>query len=660
MRIHLAALALLSAALIRFSAPAIIAGQAPVVTTASIEGVVVEKGSNTVLSNVDLELSRVEGTPAAPLSPAAADTFTSILNSTGQGFPSTTGTAPPSVLEGEVKYGRTGPDGKFSFRGLKEGKYRLVAVRVGSALYPVEYGQRNLKQRGLNFPIAAGESKKDIRLEMIPTGVITGRVVDEDRRPMGHVVVMALVIQYLRGERSAYIERTVLTDEHGDYRIYWLGPGNYYLAAVYEDPQRRTIDMAPTAPPGRTLFRHRATSPVVSKQVLADGSVEEEAYGVVYFGGTTDLRNASTVEVRSGETFAGADIPMGVGKMKTHHIRGSVILGDTGQPAAAAHVLAIPRQQRPNALIVQGTTNSAGAFDLSGVLPDSYFVVVSAPLPTLARVTGGPNPSVDFFVGAGTSAVGYLPIDVGNIDSDNLRIVTTGGYTLSGHITIEGKSAREAESDMSRMTVGLTRDPDIIEMPGALMQLPPPPPGTPRPAGLTEIRNQNGQVTAGGDFKMLVSPGDFRVNVASLPSNTYVKSIRMGGDDLLRSGLHVTRASDNDIQIVIGSDGGNISGSVVDENLVPFLNATIALVPESVDVNQRLDLYRNTTSDSSGNFQILTVAPGNYKLYAWDWAEGGSWQYADFIRTYEASGKNITVQSSSRQEKVQLNVIRSK
>src|SRR5262249_16318905 len=152
-----------------------------------------------------------------------------------------------------------------------------------------------------------------------------------------------------------------------------------------------------------------------------------------------------------------------------------------------------------------------------------------------------------FFVGASTTAVGYLPIDVGNSDANDLRIVTTGGYTLSGHITIEGRSARESEGDLSRMTVGLTRDPDIIEMPGALLQLPPPPPGTPRPAGLTEIRNQNGLVTAMGDFKMLVSPGDFRVNIDRLPANTYVKTIRMGGDDLLRSGLHVSRASEENI-----------------------------------------------------------------------------------------------------------------
>jgi Carboxypeptidase regulatory-like domain len=657
MRFSFAALALLSAALVPHSAPVLALRTQSIAATSSIEGIVVQKGTSMALRNVDLELSRVEGTSAAPLSAAAADAFASTLGSTGQGFPSTFGTAPASVLEGEVKYGRTGADGRFVFRGLKEGKYRLVAVRVGSAFYPVEYGQRDLKQRGLNFPVAAGEAKKDIRLEMTPTGVITGRVVDEDRHPMGHVVVMALVIQYLRGERSAYIERTVLTDEQGDFRIYWLGPGSYYVAAVYEDPQRRTIDMAPSAPPGRTLFRHRATSPVVSKQVMADGSVAEEAYAVVYFGGTTELRNATPVEVRAGETFAGADIPMGAGKMRTHHIRGSVILGDTGQPAAGARVLAIPRQQRPNTLIVQGTTNASGAFDLSGALPDSYFVVATTPLSTTARVGEGPNPSVEPWVGGSSSGVGYLPVDLGNSDANNVRIVATGGITLPGHVTFEGKSPSESQADLARLIVGLTRDPDLIEMPGGLLPLPPPPPGTPRPAVSPP---GNGQVTAAGDFRILMSPGDFRMNVDRLPPNTYVKSIRMGSDDVLRSGLHVSRASDNTIQIVIGSDGGTISGSIVDENSAPFLNATIALVPDSVDAGQRPDWYRNTTSDSSGNFQIRTVPPGNYKLYAWDWAEAGIWRYPDFIRTFETKGKIITVQPSSQHEKVQLNVIRTK
>src|SRR6185436_15010432 len=149
----------------------------------------------------------------------------------------------------------------------------------------VEFGQRDLMQRGLSFPIAAGEAMKDVKLEMTPTGAISGRVVDEDGQPMGHVLVMALTATEGGGGLKPEIERVVLTDERGEYRIYWLGPGKYHVAAVYEDPQRRTMELAPQGPPARTITRERATSPVVIRQLLPDGTAIEEAYGVVYLGG---------------------------------------------------------------------------------------------------------------------------------------------------------------------------------------------------------------------------------------------------------------------------------------------------------------------------------------------------------------------------------------
>jgi beta-lactamase regulating signal transducer with metallopeptidase domain len=622
----------------------------------SIEGIVVKRGTSEPIAGVDLELDRVEGTPAAPLGRGVAEAFASILFSTGQGLPAQ-GSTPPALLAPEVKYAKSGSDGRFTFKDLKEGKYRLAAVRSGGMYYPVEYGQRDLKQRGLSFPVAAGQAKKDVKIEMSLTGVISGRVVDEDRQPMGHVVVMALTAQFQAGEQRSYIERTVLTDERGDYRIYWLGPGKYSVAAVIEDPQRRTIDMAPTAPPGRTIARHRATSPVVTRQVLPDGNVIEEAYGVVYYGGVLDPKAATPVEVHSGETFAGADISIGVGKMRTHHLQGTVINGETGQPTSGAHVLAIPRQESPNALVLTGTSNANGVFDLAGALPDGYILTAEALLPTTARIVPGAVPSVELFVGRSSSSVGYVSVDVGNSDATNIRIVTTSGFTLSGHVVIEGKSASDAESDLVRMNVDLIRDPDLIAMPSEFMPLPPPPPGTPRPAVLPP---GNGQVTSNGDFKMLVSPGDFRVYVDRLPANTYVKSIRMGGEDLLRSGFHITKAEDNAIQIVIGTDGGTISGSVVDETLGPFLNATVALVPGSPDLRGRSDLYRNTTTDSTGNFQFTAIPPGSYKLFAWDWAEPDSWESADFIRAYESLGKTMLVTASGREDKVQLNVIQER
>jgi hypothetical protein len=221
---------------------------------------------------------------------------------------------------------------------------------------------------------------------------------------------------------------------------------------------------------------------------------------------------------------------------------------------------------------------------------------------------------------------------------------------------IEGRLLSDAAADLAKMEIDFDRDPDLIAMPSPSMELPPPPPGTPPPAVRPPF---NGQVTASGDFKMFVSPGDFRVNVNGIPANAYVKSIRFGGEDVLRTGIHITRAVDNPLQIVIGVDGGTIGGSVVDERFAPFANATVALVPELTDLRRRPDLYRNTVTDAAGNFQLTTVPPGNYKLFAWDWAESDSWQNANFIASYESLGKTILVSASSKQDKIQVSLIAS-
>ena len=615
----------------------------------SIEGRVFIRGTNQPLSAVDLELSRVEGTATAPLAPGVAEMFASVLSLDGLGFPNTWGSTPPAILAAEVKYTRTSEDGRFRFDQVKEGKYRLAAVRNGGEYYPAEFGQRDLQQRGLYFPVSAGQSLKDLKIEMTPTGAITGRVVDEDGLPVGHLTVLALVPQYRGGEQRFFIERQAVTDENGLYRLYWLGPGKYYIAAVYEDPRRRQNVMAPTAPPGRTLARFRATSPVVARQILPDGTLLEEAYGVVYFGGTMDPVAATAVEVRPGETFAGADIPMGAGRMRTGHIRGTVIDGETGKPARNAVVMAASRQWRPNGLVLLGNTNADGVFDLAGAFPENYILTAITSTEPPPGSSGTNNAAGNAVTPPPRPQVGYMSVETDGRQTVDVRVLTTTGINVSGRVQIEGNST-DASAALARMNVNLTRDPDLLGMTEPFMPLPPNPVGgSPAP--------RNGQVTANGDFKMFIAPGDFRVSVANIPASTYVKSIRLGNEDVLRSGLHITKSVDTTVQIVIGTDGGTIQGSVLDGSLRPFTNATVALVPEGVALRGQSELYRSTTSDSSGNFELKAIPPGAYKLFAWEWAPPGSWQNADFIRNYEGQGKLIRIAPSEKQQQVQINVI---
>jgi hypothetical protein len=150
-------------------------------------------------------------------------------------------------------------------------------------------------------------------------------------------------------------------------------------------------------------------------------------------------------------------------------------------------------------------------------------------------------------------------------------------------------------------------------------------------------------VEGDGAFTSLLWAGNYRVRVNGLPSNTYVKSIRVGSADVLSDGLQWNGAADAPLEIVISSAVGEIEGVAVNSNLGTMANVIVALVPESLALRQRSDLYRTIQSDANGKFHLQTIPPGDYKVFAWEYTESNSWQNVEFMKTYEASGKPVRI-----------------
>ena len=617
----------------------------PVIATASIEGSVVRLGTTEALSGVDVELTRVEGTTAAPLTPQATQYLSTVLQGGGLGGP-----LPPPAIAAEVKYAKTGSDGRFSFKDLKAGKYRLVAVRVGGAFYPAEYGQNDPRQRGLPFPVRDGEAVKDLKVEMLQTAAIAGRVLDEDGEPMGHILVMALEEEHRNGERLLNMIQSVATDEQGNYRLYWLAPGSYYVAAVYEDQQRRTINPDPI-PPGRRGPTDRATSPVVLRSYTADGDVVEETYAVVYNGSVTDPSRARTVDVRAGLTTGGIDISMGPGKVRVRHIRGVVINGATGQPSRAS-VIAIPKRASANNIVLTGNADANGVFDLVGAMPGTSYSVFATtttgndagiPAATLAAAAAAGVT----LPGTGTTLLGYVPVEISNMDVVGVKVITTPGITLTGRVVIEGRAQSDNDPELARIRIGLRRDPDTIATPGGLVAQPATPvaPGTTAPP-----RPPNGAVTGAGNFTVAMNTGDFKVTVTPLPAGTFVKSIRLGNADVLSDGLHVNGQPDTPLEIVLGSGGAELAGVVTGGSTKIATNAVVVLVPDALPLRRRTDLYRSGTTDHDGRFRLTNVLPGTYKLFAWEYAATDAWLDPAFMQLYEAFGKPVSVREGEKQD----------
>jgi hypothetical protein len=552
----------------------------------SIEGTVVKLGSGEPLAGINIEMRRVEGTAASPLGPSVF----------GSGFYSVgAAVRPDQPNPSDIFYARTNDAGRFTFANLKPGKYRLLAAHPQGLYYPAEYGQRN--PRGAGYVFAFGDVQTmRVRIEMSPMASVTGRVIGADGQPASHAHVFAAEIAYQNGTRILNQVQAVQSDDRGDYRLFWLPPGRYYVGAFPEGP-RRSFYSAAFGPPGSVDSVNQAfpASPI-HYALDQNGAVAEEVYELVYAPGDTNLNSARMVDLRSNSSATAIDISLASGRRRAVKIRGVVIDGATGQPAAKVSVRATPRKESPVLFVPDVQTDANGAFEINGVIPGSYYVTASA--------------GAVFQNNVRPTAVQTL--DIGTSGADGLRLVLSLGFTVSARVSIDGQASSE-------FRVGLSRDTSGIPFPQATSSGP----------GLYSFSG--------------VHPGEYRVTVttptATSGSPTYVRSVRYAGVETTNRSIVIGDSPTGEIEVVMGRSNGVFEGQVLDGRS-PAANALVVLVPTG---SYRTDLYKTATTDSSGSFRMQGVAPGNYVAVAAAWLPPGSWQHPEFLRAVQEQGKSVTI-----------------
>src|SRR5712671_13701 len=551
---------------------------------------------------------------------------------------------------GEGMTTTSGADGRFSFKQVRAGGWCIGAARADGAFSPVEYQQRGYKGRGIAVPITDNQQVRDIQLMMPRTGSISGRVLDSDGEPMGHARVQAMEAFYENGQKRLYTLNAVQTNDHGEFSLFWLPPGEYYVSAVPEDPLRQNVAFS-VSPPGVGGHRSDAVPPVVSRKNLADGSLIEEVYAAVYYGGGPDAQRAQKIDVGPGSSrdielsFAGA-------LTRSFHIRGRAVNGATAKPADGAQIRLYPRGWTATAVVPFARADKDGNFDISGVATGSYALYASGTTvnpnaPNPAALQGIPPDQLIQLLNQGVNIGGSIPIgtrvpvDVGSQNLDGVSITSLPGGTLAGEFIFEGNLASTLmPQQKSSFRVNLSRQPDI---PGATL-------GGASGGGIAPNATDT-------SFRLQsIFPGDFRVMVNPLMTgfswtpqtlgdplgNIYVKAIRYGNVDALSDLFHLdVHNPDQRLQIVLAT-GGKLDGTVMNSRNEPMANVKVALVP-NVGYRNRDDLYRNTTTDASGKFKIQAVPQGDYRVFAWEDIVDGAWQDADVLREVEARGKMVHI-----------------
>lgn len=584
--------------------------------TASLSGTVVVMGSGQTIPGASIELRRSD-----------CNTF---------------------VNPAEVVTTTTDGDGRFNFQNLRAGGWCIVATVPGGAYTPAEYMQRGVLGRGATIPIADGQRVTGIQLAMAPTGGIAGRVRDADGEPMAHARVQVMEPFSEEGQRRLYILQVAQTNDLGEYRFYWLPPGPYYIAVIPENTRGRTVVSA-QPPPGTGGRREDVIAPVVMPRITPRGEISEETYVTVYYPSETDSERAQPVQVQPGSTTSGIDVVLSAGRARSYHIRGVARNAVNGEAAAGAQLRVAPKKWSATVIMPTATVDQKGNFDIAGVVPGSYVLVANMSMPDPSApppVPGVTAPAASPGAAATPAArpiplTANLSVDVSGGSVENLQLLLVPGVTIPGTVTIEGLTSAAAGANPQRgLSVNLVREPDVVGIPNATAR---------------------GMVQADGTFTLQnVGPGEYRVyvppliapfqwtapNIPQALQNMYVKSVRIGNEDLLRNRFRIDGgAPPGQIEVVIGT-GGRFSGNVTNDRREPVPNVTVVLVPDAA-FRQRRDLYRTATTDLSGRFSMQGVPAAMYKAFAFEETTVDAWQSSDFLRPLESRGTTIEIRDGN-------------
>ena len=283
--------------------------------------------------------------------------------------------------------------GNFSMKNIEPGQYRLAVNRTGYV--NAEYNASAPGRPGSTLSVGRAQKLKDLVLRLTPHGVITGRILDQDGDPAVGLQVQLLRFRYQGGRKQLAPSGGGGTNDLGEYRIYGVAPGKYYLSAVSRIGTGDTVDRSVTPPQA------------------------EEDYVTTYFPGTIDAASAAQIEVTPGSQLANVNFTLS----KTHTVRvgGRIISNVTGPSPIMLSIVprvGFPFTQFARPTLVDGAT---GKFEIRGVVPGSYTLS--------ARTNKG-----------GRSYSAAIPVDVGSGDLDNLTLTLGSGVPVTGNIRVEGDS----------------------------------------------------------------------------------------------------------------------------------------------------------------------------------------------------------------------------
>jgi len=573
----------------------------------SIEGIVTRSGTGDPIPGARVTVSRIAGAfPAGvPLPPPPPPPPGRVAEGAYTQIVSTSATSPTgnSVL--------TDSQGRFAIRDLESGAYRVSVGANGYAKQ--EYGQRSGGQ-GIPVNVISGQSVS-IGVSLTPAGSVSGRIRDNTGQPAVGLQVQVLRPAYnSNGQRSFLSAGSSRTDDRGEYRLFWITPGRYYVMA----------SSSANGPVGALI-----SSP---NEMAADGIAP------TYYPASIDISQAASIDVKPGADIGGVDVI--VNRQPPYRIRGRLIDGRNGQIPASANISLTTPSPTGNITSSNNTQiydGRDGTFEIQNVSPGPH--IIRAALPNSSNTVTPGNAGT---ISAASQAVsGQVALNVMS-DMDGVVVTMSPGVSIPGRLSLEATANTGPQGTNSLATYRVQLRPSDNGIVAATTVV---------------LAMQSQAINADGTFRVdNIVPGEYRVFVAPLPPDVYVKQARFNQNDVLNSPMRFSLSDSGTLEVLLSSRGGQIAGSVLDERQRGVPSTLVVLIPDRQ--RDRIDLYKTSMSDANGLFSLRSIAPGDYHLFAWEALDPYAFFDPDVLKQFESKGKPVHIAESAK-ENVDVQMIPS-
>ncbi|HEX6464746.1 MAG TPA: carboxypeptidase-like regulatory domain-containing protein [Vicinamibacterales bacterium] len=492
----------------------------------------------------------------------------------------------------------TDNQGRYEFKDLPAGRFNISVSKSGYVT--MQYGQSRPFEPGTPIELVDAQVLDKVDVALPRGGVLAGRIVDETGESVADADVTAMRMQFQNGKRRLVPSgRNATTNDLGQFRIYGLPPGDYFVSASLHNLSSMMVDFLGPGAGGSA------------------GSNQESGYASTYYPSTPNPAEAQRVTLTIGQELASVDIQLQ--PVRLAKITG-MALGSDGKPMSGAMVMLLPSAKDALMLLPAGTsrTDKNGNFTLNGVTPGDYslqlqsggamFQSAGGAVAFFSMKTPTDDPSSQS-AGPAQREFGSAALTVSGDDITGLVVTGTRGAKAAGTIKFDRGAHPDGATNV-RVTAPATDD--TAPMPSM---------------GMSSVKDD-------GTFEIEGLAGTHIFRVANPPRGWTLKSITYNGEDVTDRGIEFRPGEDvSGIEIALTSSVQTVIGTVSSDTAEPVKNYTVVIF---ADDPQKWPLMQNrwVTSarpDQDGRYRVTSLPPGHYYAIAVDYVAQGEWQDPEWL-----------------------------